>query len=72
MTDIDECSDNPCQNNATCTDLINKYQCQCADGFNGTNCDISKDQIKSRDGCWIGGAGGGGGVALVVIVEIMH
>lgn len=40
--DIDECAAHPCQNNGTCTDLINDYQCHCIDGFNGTNCMNSK------------------------------
>ncbi|XP_041480036.1 mucin-17-like isoform X8 [Lytechinus variegatus] len=38
-TEIDECSSTPCQNNATCEDRINGYRCQCAAGFNGTNCE---------------------------------
>ncbi|XP_041480030.1 serine-rich adhesin for platelets-like isoform X3 [Lytechinus variegatus] len=37
--EIDECSSTPCQNNATCEDRINGYRCQCAAGFNGTNCE---------------------------------
>lgn len=41
-SDIDECLPNPCQNNGTCTDLINAYHCNCVAGFNGTNCHYSK------------------------------
>ncbi|XP_063960551.1 uncharacterized protein LOC129267997 isoform X2 [Lytechinus pictus] len=37
--EIDECASDPCQNGATCTDEINSYNCICAPGYNGTNCD---------------------------------
>eukprot|EP00057_Strongylocentrotus_purpuratus_P004200 XP_003728215.2 PREDICTED: endochitinase A [Strongylocentrotus purpuratus] len=47
--DIDECSDSPCLNNGNCTDLINGYQCQCADGFNGTNCGNNIDDCASHE-----------------------
>lgn len=42
ILDIDECAVHPCQNNGTCTDLINDYKCRCTDGFNGTNCSNNK------------------------------
>lgn len=41
-TDTNECLPDSCQNNGTCTDLVNDYQCDCFAGFNGTNCEISK------------------------------
>lgn len=44
-TDIDDCLPNPCQNNATCTDLVNDYQCNCVSGFNGTTCENSKNFV---------------------------
>lgn len=40
--DIDDCLPDPCQNNGTCTDLVNDYHCDCVAGFNRTNCDNSK------------------------------
>ena len=38
VTDTDECADNPCENNGTCVDLVNAYECICVAGFNDTNC----------------------------------
>lgn len=42
QTDIDDCLPYPCQNNGTCTDLVNDYHCDCVAGFNGKNCENSK------------------------------
>ena len=39
--DIDECSSAPCLNGATCSDEVNGYTCQCADGWEGTFCETS-------------------------------
>ena len=41
IADINECLPGPCQNNGTCTDLLNDYNCSCVPGFNGTNCENS-------------------------------
>ena len=40
--DIDDCDPNPCQNSGVCTDGINEHTCQCQEGFEGDQCDISK------------------------------
>ena len=42
VTDTDECADNPCENNGTCVDLVNAYDCICAAGFNDSNCTNSR------------------------------
>lgn len=41
-SDNNDCQPKPCQNNGTCIDLFNDYQCDCIAGFNGTNCENSK------------------------------
>ena len=38
-TDIDDCASHPCKNNGTCTDQVNGFNCSCAPGFNGTQCE---------------------------------
>ena len=34
---IDECQENECENGSKCIDGINKYSCECLDGFGGTS-----------------------------------
>lgn len=41
-SDIDDCDSGPCMNGATCTDKVNGYQCDCAPGYSGMNCDQSE------------------------------
>ena len=45
--DINECSSSPCQNGGKCKDLVNRYECQCAPGYEGTNCVIGKTQHQN-------------------------
>ena len=40
--DIGECTSAPCQNNGTCIDEINRFTCNCADGFSGNVCETSE------------------------------
>ncbi|XP_066271748.1 uncharacterized protein [Branchiostoma lanceolatum] len=35
----DECSSQPCQNGGQCIDGDNRYECQCAPGYTGVNCE---------------------------------
>ena len=42
LLDIDDCSPNPCQNGGTCADGINTYDCVCAAGYRGADCEQSK------------------------------
>lgn len=37
--DINECDPNPCANGGSCTDLINRYICDCPAPFGGMNCE---------------------------------
>ena len=38
--DIDECAPEPCANGATCNNLLARYTCNCAPGWQGYDCDI--------------------------------
>lgn len=40
--DIDECTTTPCQNGATCTDIVNDYKCRCVAGYTGNNCQTGR------------------------------
>ena len=37
--DFAECGSNPCQNQATCVDGFNGYNCTCAAAFTGVHCE---------------------------------
>ena len=41
--DIDECEENPCQNEGTCENEEGSYTCNCGEGFKGDNCDEGID-----------------------------
>lgn len=38
-TDADQCASNPCQNGGRCDDQYQSYVCQCAEGYEGRNCE---------------------------------
>uniref|UniRef100_A0A673H5Q3 Protein crumbs homolog 2-like n=1 Tax=Sinocyclocheilus rhinocerous TaxID=307959 RepID=A0A673H5Q3_9TELE len=42
--EIDECESNPCQNGATCHDVVGLYTCDCVQGFEGDNCELDIDE----------------------------
>ncbi|NP_999703.1 fibropellin-3 precursor [Strongylocentrotus purpuratus] len=54
-SDGDDCTPNPCLNGATCVDQVNDYQCICAPGFTGDNCETDIDECASAP-CRNGGA----------------
>ncbi|XP_033117245.1 uncharacterized protein LOC117117144, partial [Anneissia japonica] len=45
---IDECSSYPCQNNGTCVDGRERYNCNCEPGWSGTVCDEDIDECASN------------------------
>ena len=38
VSDIDDCTPNPCQNGGNCTDDVDGFTCACVTGFNGETC----------------------------------
>ena len=38
--DVNECSSEPCENGATCEDVVDGYICHCADGYEGVHCEL--------------------------------
>uniref|UniRef100_A0A669DUC1 Neurogenic locus notch homolog protein 1 n=1 Tax=Oreochromis niloticus TaxID=8128 RepID=A0A669DUC1_ORENI len=51
---VDECTPNPCQNGATCTDFLGGYTCKCMPGYLGTNCSVEINECFSQP-CQNGG-----------------
>ena len=37
-SDINDCAEQPCQNNGNCTDEVNDFHCDCVPGYTGKNC----------------------------------
>ena len=44
--DLNECDRNPCHSNATCTDTLGSYECQCKPGFSGNGVDCVSKYTK--------------------------
>ena len=49
IIDIDDCASNPCQNDGSCIDGINSYECICVDGWSGENCETSNWPLLPLD-----------------------
>jgi hypothetical protein len=52
---VDHCASNPCLNSSTCINANTGYTCQCAPGFEGTNCETEIDDCASNP-CQNGGS----------------
>ena len=45
--DHNRCRITPCQNGGTCVNVgANQYQCNCKNGYNGTNCENGKSLVR--------------------------
>ena len=40
FAEVYECTSHPCQNNGTCTDLVDGFRCDCVAGYEGVSCGI--------------------------------
>ena len=47
ISDVKECRNNPCHQNATCTDTIGSFECECNEGFNGTGV-VCEGKIRAK------------------------
>lgn len=47
LQDIDECFTEPCQHNATCVDLVGRFSCDCAPGYQGQFCEMEVNECES-------------------------
>ena len=39
-TEANECESSPCDNNSTCIDLLNGFECNCTANYTGVRCEI--------------------------------
>ena len=44
--DINECTNNPCKNGATCVNLDGSYLCDCKSGYTGNNCESGERNVS--------------------------
>ncbi len=45
--DINECQSNPCDNGATCNDMIDQYSCTCSPDYTGIHCESCTSKTNS-------------------------
>ena len=53
IADMDECSSNPCRNDGTCSDGINRFTCACASGYYGYRCGAGMYTLLHWLAIWI-------------------
>ena len=55
-SNVDDCANNKCANNATCIDLVQAYRCDCPPGYMGEYCETKIPFCtKGHDPCENGG-----------------
>ena len=55
-SNVNDCDNNKCQNNATCMDLVQAYRCDCSPGYMGEYCEAKIPFCtKGHDPCENGG-----------------
>ncbi len=45
--EVSPCEDDPCDNGATCVDLVDSYRCDCVPGYTGQHCETNIDECVS-------------------------
>ena len=55
ISDVNECEmpDPVCKNGATCKNLMGSYYCNCAEGFEGPNCENGKADFSWAVMLWL-------------------
>ena len=53
---INDCASSPCQNNATCKDLIGGFNCICQANYTGSRCENASNQCQFHNPCGNGGS----------------
>ena len=53
LSDIDDCTPNPCLYGGTCVDGVDSYTCTCIAGYNGINCGTSKYIFFCTFSCFV-------------------
>ena len=48
ISDYDECSSLPCAATAICVDGVNKYSCECLQGYTGESCNEGENKQTDR------------------------
>ena len=46
VLDVNECMPNRCENGGNCTDRVNEYNCTCAIGYTGADCETGQHCCK--------------------------